>query len=110
MEKRSKICAYLGFAIKARKFRGGLNTIATTKKGVYLILVCKTASENTVKEGIKAAEKFRCPAFKTSAQTLEEMTNVPNVKIAAVTERNLADAIVKNSGDEITGLTGGHKI
>ena len=63
-----------------------------------------------MKEGIKAAEKFRCPAFITSAQTLEEMTNVPNVKIAAVTERNLADAIVKNSGDEITGLTGGHKI
>ncbi|MDY2880427.1 MAG: hypothetical protein SOT34_05775 [Candidatus Borkfalkiaceae bacterium] len=109
MEKKSKIFTYLGFAIKAGKLKTGLNTIETVKKGAYLVLVCKTASENTAKEGVRAAERFRCPAMQTVKQTLGELTNVPNLKIAAVTDKNLAEAIVKYQEEELTGLTGGHK-
>ena len=31
------------------------------------------------------------------------------LKIAAVTDKNLAEAIVKYQEEELTGLTGGHK-
>ena len=107
MEKKSKIFTYLGFAIKAGKLKTGLNTIETVKKGAYLVLVCKTASENTAKEGVRAAERFRCPAMQTVKQTLGELTNVPNLKIAAVTDKNLAAAITDNQDENFSVCLGG---
>ena len=40
-----KVDSYLGFCLRARKIALGSGTIDLLKRGVYLIIVCSTASE-----------------------------------------------------------------
>ena len=49
MERMGKSFAYLGFAIKSRKLRTGINAINTLKKDVYLIIVCSAGEKNARK-------------------------------------------------------------
>ena len=57
MENKGKAQTFLGFAVRAGKYRTGFNSVASIKKA-YLIVVCKTASENSVGEAKKIAKKF----------------------------------------------------
>ena len=94
MEARSKGETFLGFAVKAGKFRTGANTVSVLKKA-YLVIVCKTATENCVKQARKDAKKHNCPLVKTAEKTLEELVYKP-VKTGAVTDAGLAKAIILN--------------
>lgn len=96
MENKSKAQTYIGFAIRAGKYRTGFNTVGTLKK-VYLLAVCKTASENSVKDAVKLSKKYRCPLLRTKERTLAEIIFKENAKIIAVTDKSLADAAIKNS-------------
>ena len=51
--ENNKIYTYIGFAIKSRKIRCGVNSVATLKNRVPLLLLCKTASDNTFDEVLK---------------------------------------------------------
>ena len=95
--QRSKILSYLGFAIKSGNLRTGVNAVATLKR-VNLLIVCKTASQNTVKDAEKLAIKFGCPLVE-SAISVEEITGKENCKLMAVTDENLANAIIDNLDD-----------
>lgn len=96
MENKSKAQTYIGFAIRAGKYRTGFNTVGTLKK-VYLLAVCKTASENSLKDAVKLSKKYGCPLLQTKERTLAEIIFKENAKIIAVTDKNLADAAIKNS-------------
>lgn len=96
MENKSKAQTYIGFAIRAGKYRTGFNTVGTLKK-VYLLAVCKTASENSLKDAVKLSKKYGCPLLRTKERTLAEIIFKENAKIIAVTDKNLADAAIKNS-------------
>ena len=91
-----KVRSYFGFAVKSGNLRGGLNTIGTLKKRVYLIAVCHTASENSKGEAKKFAMKFKCPLIEIAGATLGEYVGKENCKVAAVTDENLAKAILEN--------------
>ncbi|MDE6850150.1 MAG: hypothetical protein K2J54_02360, partial [Clostridia bacterium] len=86
-----KVESYLGFCIRARKIALGSGTIATLKNGVYLIIVCSTASENTFKLAIKYKNRFCCPLI-VCKSGLENAVHKEGCKVAAVRDTELAHA------------------
>lgn len=96
MQNKTKAQTFVGFAVKANKFRSGANTLATVKKA-FLILVCRSASGNTKKIAEKYAKKYGCPLLITEGTDLSELACKQGIKIAAVTDRSLANAIVLNA-------------
>ena len=99
MEK-NKIETYLGFCIRAGKIVFGVDRLEKQKKGVHLILVDGGVGKNSLKPTLKAKEKFGCPMLMTDVGVLGETLHRPAVKVAAITDENLASAIVKAVGGE----------
>lgn len=94
-----KIETYLGFCLRARKIALGGGTIDTLKKGVYLIMVCSTASENTFKLAIKYKNRFSCPLI-ICKSGLENAVHREGCKLAAIRDEELARAILDNIGGD----------
>lgn len=103
MENNKKAETFIGFSVKAGKFRSGANTLSTLKKA-YLILVCETAAENTKTLALKYAAKYRCPAFCTKNIGLCDLAHKEGIKIAAITDKSLAEAIILNAEPNLTEL------
>ncbi len=99
MEKRTKTETFIGFAMRTGKYKIGLNAAATLKKA-YLVLVCETASENTVKDAEKLAKRFGCTLLQSNGKRLEEFTHRENSKVMAVSDKGLASAIVDNAEND----------
>lgn len=91
MEK-SKAETFIGFCVRARKITVGANAVEALKRGVYMILVCATASENTFGLAVQYKNKFRCPLV-ICKNGLENVIYRPGCKIAAIRDRNLASAV-----------------
>lgn len=106
MENKSKAETFIGFAMKAGKFRSGQNTLATLKKA-YLILVCETAAENTKTSAVKYAAKYHCSAYRTSGVSLSNLAHKDGIKIAAITDLSLAKAVAENSAPYLTEISSG---
>ncbi len=98
---RSKIETYIGFSIKAGKFKCGANAAATLKSAALLVL-CHTAAKNSVEECVKLAKKFRCRIVLSKGKTVEELTGKEQCKILAITDGSLAQAILGRLDDEFT--------
>ena len=96
MENKGKAQTFIGFAIKARKCKIGLNAVLTLKKA-NLIIVCNTASENTKKQAQKIANKFNCPLIIAVTSTLEQLTHKENAKVMAIADKGLSVAILDNT-------------
>lgn len=94
-----KVETYLGFCLRARKIALGAGTLDTLKKGVYLIIVCSTASENTFKLAIKFKNRFSCPLL-VCRTGLENAVHKEGCKLAAVRDSELARAILNNAGND----------
>lgn len=105
--QKSKALSYLGFAKKSGNLRTGVNAVSTLKS-VNLLIVCKTASLNTVKDAEKLSVKFGCPLLITKIPA-EEISGKENCKLLAVTESNLAKAILENTDDNFIIKSGGYK-
>ena len=105
MENRVKAETFIGFAVRARKIRFGFNTLATLKKA-FVILVCNTAAENTVKAAVKYAAKYKCKVFRTESKTLSDLAHKDGVKIAAITDFALAKAVIDNAAGDFTEIAG----
>ncbi len=95
MESKSKTQTFVGFAMRTGRFKIGVNAVSTLKKA-NLIIVCKSASENTKKESVKLAKRFKAPLLETVNKTLEELTFRENAKVMAITDGDLAKAILDN--------------
>ena len=87
--------------MRARKFKIGVNAVATLKKANLLIL-CRSASENTKKEAVKLAKKLRSKLILTVSKDLSEYTHVENGKLMAILDNELAKAIMKNLLNDFT--------
>lgn len=92
--ERSKIESYLGFCVRSRSIIYGTDNIENKKKGVHLLLVDDAISPNSLKIIIKAKEKFACPLCITETGVLGEKIHRLGVKAVAVTDKNLAAAIL----------------
>lgn len=103
-----KISAYLGFSIKSGNLTMGFNAVETVKKGVYLLIVCHTASENSQKQARKLQQKFLCPLIVCEGDTLENVIKKPLCKFVAVRDRKLAQALLAVQEDGFRVKTGGN--
>ena len=84
----------------------GSNSVGTLKKA-FLIIVCNSASEGTKKLASSYANKFSCPLM-LSKILLEDITLKENCKLVAVTDKNLAKAIIENQDDNFSISSGGN--
>ena len=95
MSTKSKAETFIGFAIKKRALITGTNSVDSLKRA-NLILVCESASENTRNQALGFSRKFNCEAVLCKIP-LEDITGKQNCKIAAMTDKNLASAVLNNS-------------
>ena len=105
--QRSKAETYLGFCIKSGKLTCGFNAVALQKKNVFLLVLYSGASENARDEALKLKRKFHCELMVVHNRTLEDITGKPNVKLAAVRDRNLANAILSSEDENFKIYSGG---
>jgi ribosomal protein L7Ae-like RNA K-turn-binding protein len=101
LEIKTKAETFIGFAMRAGKFKIGTNAVATLKKA-YLVIVCNSASENTKKEAEKLARKFGCPLIESKNKSLEQITHRENAKVMAISDKQLSDAVLSNSEEDFT--------
>ena len=98
MENKSRAQTFIGFCVRARKITTGAGAIDYLKKDVWLILVCSTASQNSLAAAKKYAKRHACPLMMCYSG-LENAVNKADCKMAAVRDKGLAQAIC-NSADE----------
>lgn len=97
---RSKISSYLGFCIRSGSLIFGTDNIENKKKGVHLILVDEELGHNSLKVIIKSKERFACPLLIAEKEVLGEYIHRFGVKAIAVTDKNLASAIIESVESE----------
>lgn len=97
----SKIESYIGFALRKRAVRMGVNVIESLRGGVYLLIVCKLASQNTLKTAISIKNKLKCPLI-ISNKPLSEITGKENCKLIAIEDMQLSKAIIDNIDDNFS--------
>lgn len=92
--KTSKIASYIGFAARSGKIVYGADSVIKRGKRRKVIVLCPTAGENTSKQIRSYAEKTESPLVFLDGITLEEILKKHNCKVVAVTDENLAKAII----------------
>lgn len=93
------IKTYIGFCIKSRAIVIGQDRLKANKGKIYLILHCSSASQNLVDLATRLAEKYGCLCSRL--EDLQQYTNLEGCKVVGITNKSLADAIVKVLNDEI---------
>lgn len=99
MEK-NKIETYLGFCIRARKIVFGAEEVEQKKKGIFLIIADESLGTSSQKIIHRAIEKFACPLITAKAGALGERLHRIGVKAVGITDKNLAEAIVKEVAND----------
>ena len=91
----AKVKTYIGFAIKSRKIKFGVDDIIKLKTA-NLILV----SDNLAESGLKKITTFSLnksvKMFTLKEEMFNELIENTNIKATAILDYNLADAIKKN--------------
>lgn len=93
----SKLKTYLGFSIKSNQIVFGFDNLLETRKKVKLVLY-----DNTVNPKIEEKLKLLCDYKKWSLVKLEneklgELVSRDNCKVVGLIDKNLADAVLKES-------------
>ncbi len=104
--QKNRAATYLGFCQRAGKLTLGVNAAATLKKGVFLLVMDESTASNSRKEIEKLQRKFACPLAICTG--LEEIVHKAWCKLAAVRDKDLAEAIMREAGNGfITEIIGG---
>lgn len=96
--KNKMVQTYLGFAVKSGAMILGQDAAVMSKKA-KLILVAETLSENSLQKLILEAKRKGVEVAKIDSKTLQSVFGEKNVKVVAITDKNLANAI-KNSTNQ----------
>ena len=108
MEK-NKIETYLGFCIRSRKIIFGVEMIERQKKGVCVLLVDGGIGKNSFKAIVQSCERLSCPLLITEENLLGELLHRPAVKAVAITDNNLAQAILAAASEsQFKSYSGGN--
>lgn len=90
-----KVKTYLGFAVKSRHIKFGVDDILKLKK-VNLILVSDALTETGYKKLNNFALKKSIDCLVLTAKEFNEIIQNTSIKATAILDENLADAIKKN--------------
>ncbi len=97
-----KLETLVGFAMKAGKVIYGTDNIERSGKK-HLILLCNTLSENSRKKLIHKVEKT--PILLSTQKLLSEITHREGCKALAITDRQMANAIIENKNGSYRFIT-----
>lgn len=88
----NKIAAYFGFCIKSGKIVFGLDNAEKLRRA-HLLIYDESLAENSAKKALSLGERLRCPVM-LYRRSLGELLHRNGCKLAAVTDKSLAGAIV----------------
>ena len=91
----NKVKTYVGFAVKSRKIRYGVDDILKLKNA-DLIMVSDSLAESGMKKLEAFANRKSLSLIKLSEEDFVEVVQNISIKALAVLDINLADAIKKN--------------
>ncbi|MEG1581893.1 MAG: hypothetical protein RR334_01890 [Clostridia bacterium] len=97
--KTNNIVCYIGFAIKSSHCIFGIEDIIAKRKRKHLIIVSSSLAEKPLVKLKEFAVEYKIPLLITT-QSLEDMVHKVGIKVIAITDKNLAEAILKNAGEE----------
>ncbi len=89
-----KIKSYVGFAIKSGNIIYGADTVTKCKKRNFLILLTNTINRTADKRVRAFAANTLVKLATISDNEMEEYVNKTNCKCIAITDKNLAHAII----------------
>ena len=104
--EQTKLNTFIGFAIKARNAKLGVNAVKTLKRADLLIL-CSTSSENTLKESVSLSKKLNAKLYILKEIKLEDVVFKENCKLIAVCDKNLSKAIIECKSSHLQEYIGG---
>ena len=91
----NKIKSYVGFAIKAKKVVIGQSLIKRTTQKIICMLLDVSASQNLKDLATNVASKQGCALI--LVENLQDMTHINDLKIIAITDESLGNAIIEQS-------------
>jgi hypothetical protein len=94
----NKVKPYIGFAIKSRSIKFGVDDICKIKKS-ELILVSDSLQESSMKKILAFSVKNHIELLKLSLDDFENLLDNKSVKAFAILDKNLAIAIKKEFND-----------
>ena len=90
-----KAKTYLGFAIKSRAVKYGVDDISKCKKS-ELILVSDALQESSFNKITKFSMQNNIDLLKIGLENFENLLDNKSIKAVAILDKNLAQAIKKN--------------
>lgn len=90
---KNNITSYLGFSIKNRSMVFGLDNLLSCHKHLYVIIIGDDLTEKNYNKILAFAQGRNCTLAKVSG-TFGVLVNRPTCKLAGVTDRHLAQAII----------------
>lgn len=90
-----KIKTYVGFAIKSRKIKFGVDDILKLKRA-SLIIISESLTESGMSKLIGYSSKNSIKMIVLNSDCFYEIIQNTSVKAIAILDNNLADAIKKN--------------
>lgn len=95
MLNSQKIITYIGFAIKSRNIKYGVDDILKLKKA-SLILVSETLTSSGMNKINNYVNRTKTDMILLKGDEFSKIINNPSIKVAAILDDNLAEAIKKN--------------
>lgn len=92
---KGKIETYIGFCIRAGKIALGSGAISSLRGGVQLLIMDGNSAKNSVRLALKYKNKFSCPLV-VCRSGFAEAVNKEECRLAAITDKELAGAILAN--------------
>ena len=91
----NKAKSYLGFAIKSRAIKFGVDDIIKMKSA-KLIIVSDELKESSEKKILSYSQKNNIELLKLTLDDFQKLLDNNNIKAVAITDENLAAQIKKN--------------
>lgn len=91
----NKAKSYLGFAIKSRAIKFGVDDIIKMKSA-KLIIVSDELKESSEKKVLSYSQKNNIELLKLTLDDFQKLLDNNNIKAVAITDENLAAQIKKN--------------
>ena len=92
-----KTDSYIGFAVRSGRIVFGIDNVERYRKRMYALVICPTASDNLRESARRFAERKAIPLV-TVDRPLEDIVFKSNCKLEALTDANMAKAVIENAG------------
>ena len=104
MAERTKFETFAGFAIRAGKLIRGANAIESTRKRIYSLWLCESASGNTKKQAEHLAASRGVPLYESRGLVLADLVHKENCKLVAFADKSLSEVAEATAGEHFLKL------